>query len=225
MQSVSSRIWTRIVVSISCDDNHYTTGSHMFAKYGTIYKLLFLLRDPLHTFIQTAFMRTLIFIMCVKKHSDKETRPSLSLLISGFSTHNLLSLVSSIYMVPSICLQTFWYRHLILLQTLKNSVCYCYKSFEMTDQFCMISGSNQLLQQQLEYTLLKPDCHSWWISKNVIWHFRRTICNKILFYTCKKCHWNVWNASYCFSTILYESSIRGIWVAYEIQGRQGVCEG
>ena len=29
----------------------------------------------------------------------------------------------------------------------------------------MISASNQQLQQQLEYTLLKPDCHSWWISK------------------------------------------------------------
>ena len=29
----------------------------------------------------------------------------------------------------------------------------------------MISGSNQQLQQQLEYTLLKPDCHSWWISQ------------------------------------------------------------
>ena len=29
----------------------------------------------------------------------------------------------------------------------------------------MISGANQQLQQQLEYTLLKPDCHSWWISK------------------------------------------------------------
>ena len=28
-----------------------------------------------------------------------------------------------------------------------------------------ISGSNQQLQQQLEYTLLKPDCHSWWFSK------------------------------------------------------------
>ena len=27
----------------------------------------------------------------------------------------------------------------------------------------MISGSNEQLQQQLEYTL--PDCHSWWISK------------------------------------------------------------
>ena len=29
----------------------------------------------------------------------------------------------------------------------------------------MISASNDQLQQQLEYTLLKPDCHSWWISK------------------------------------------------------------
>ena len=29
----------------------------------------------------------------------------------------------------------------------------------------MISGSNEQLQQQLEYTLLKPDCHNWWISK------------------------------------------------------------
>ena len=29
----------------------------------------------------------------------------------------------------------------------------------------MISGSNEQLQKQLEYTLLKPDCHSWWISK------------------------------------------------------------
>ena len=48
----------------------------------------------------------------------------------------------------------------------------------------MISASNEQLQQQLEHTLLKPDCYSWWISKNAIWtwgHFRRTICNKILF--------------------------------------------
>ena len=29
----------------------------------------------------------------------------------------------------------------------------------------MISTSNEQLQQQLEYTLLKPDCHSWGISK------------------------------------------------------------
>ena len=29
----------------------------------------------------------------------------------------------------------------------------------------MISASNEQLQQQLEYTLLEPDYHSWWISK------------------------------------------------------------
>ena len=27
MQSFSSRIWTRVAVSISCDGNHYTTGT------------------------------------------------------------------------------------------------------------------------------------------------------------------------------------------------------
>ena len=35
----------------------------------------------------------------------------------------------------------------------------------MPDQFFMISGLNKQLEQQLEYTLLKPDSHSWWISK------------------------------------------------------------
>ena len=29
----------------------------------------------------------------------------------------------------------------------------------------MISGSNEQLWQQLKYTLLKPNCHRWWISK------------------------------------------------------------
>ena len=56
-----------------------------------------------------------------------------------------------------------------------------------------------------------------WLSqlvsfKNAIWHFRRTRCNKILFWTWKKCHRNVWNASDCFWSILHESSI-SFWVA------------
>ena len=29
----------------------------------------------------------------------------------------------------------------------------------------MISGLNEQLHPQLEYNLLKPDCHSWWFSK------------------------------------------------------------
>ena len=29
----------------------------------------------------------------------------------------------------------------------------------------LISGKNEKLNQELQYTQLKPDCHSWWISK------------------------------------------------------------
>ena len=29
----------------------------------------------------------------------------------------------------------------------------------------MVPGSYEQLQKELEYTLLKPDCHSWWTSK------------------------------------------------------------
>ena len=36
----------------------------------------------------------------------------------------------------------------------------------------MISDLKEQLQQQLEYTLLKPDCQGWRI--------RRTVCNKIV---------------------------------------------
>ena len=34
MQSISSRIWTRVAVSISYDDNNYTTGidTHLFIR-------------------------------------------------------------------------------------------------------------------------------------------------------------------------------------------------
>ena len=39
MQSVSSRIWAHVIVSISYDDNHYTTGtsfSVIIPKYSLI---------------------------------------------------------------------------------------------------------------------------------------------------------------------------------------------
>ena len=36
MQSVSSRIWTRVAVSISYEDNHYTTGT---SSTDNIYKI------------------------------------------------------------------------------------------------------------------------------------------------------------------------------------------
>ena len=33
MQSISSKIWTRVIVSISSDDDHYTTGTSLFEYY------------------------------------------------------------------------------------------------------------------------------------------------------------------------------------------------
>ena len=37
MQSVRSRIWNRVAVSIPCDDNQYTTGtSNIQPKYNTL---------------------------------------------------------------------------------------------------------------------------------------------------------------------------------------------
>ena len=68
----------------------------------------------------------------------------------------------------------------------------------------MISGSNKQLQQ-LEYTLLKPDCHSWGISKMQTGR-EDTLEERYaikLFWTRKKCPRNVWNASDCFLTILH----------------------
>ena len=63
-----------------------------------------------------------------------------------------------IYVVHSISFQTFLHRHLKLSNTLENSLYYCNTSYEMTDQFLWFL-------QQLEYTLLKSDCQSWWVSK------------------------------------------------------------
>ena len=43
----------------------------------------------------------------------------------------------------------------------------------------MISDSNGLLQLQLEYTLLNPDCHSWWISKMQSERYEIKFCFKL----------------------------------------------
>ena len=70
-----------------------------------------------------------------------------------------------IYVVPSISFQTFfvgefkigedsWKFTMLLLYILWNDW-----------PIFMISDSNEQLQQQLEYILLKSDCHSWSISK------------------------------------------------------------
>ena len=68
-------------------------------------------------------------------------------------------------MAPSISFQTFFLLAFkIVVDSWKFSMLLLYVLWDDSPIF-MISGSNEQLQQQLEYTLQKPDCHSWWISK------------------------------------------------------------
>ena len=70
-----------------------------------------------------------------------------------------------IYEVPSISFQTFFVQAFkIVVDSWKFSMLLLYILWDGWLIF-MISASNEQLQQQLEYTLLKPDYHSWWISK------------------------------------------------------------
>ena len=67
--------------------------------------------------------------------------------------------------VPSISFQTFFVQSFkIVVASWKFSILLLYILWDDWPIF-MISGLNEQLQQQLEYTLLKLDCHSWWISK------------------------------------------------------------
>ena len=130
------------------------------------------------------------------------------------------------YEVHTISFQTFFvWPFKIVVDSSKFTMLLLYILWDDWPIF-MISASNEQLQQQLEYTLLNPDCHSWWISKiqsgrddTLEERYAIEFCFKL-----GKCHRNVWNASDCFSTILHESSV-SFWVALEIQGRQRVCEG
>ena len=62
-------------------------------------------------------------------------------------------------MAHSISFQNILYMHLKLFSMLLLYILWDdWLSF-------MTSASNEQLQQELEYTLLKPDCYSWWISK------------------------------------------------------------
>ena len=89
-----------------------------------------------------------------------------------------------IYEVRTISFRIF-YEPLNLSYILENSVCYCYKSFEMTGQYLWFHVSGTAT----ETIVIHPT--KAWLSqlvnfKNAIWHFRRTICNQIVFQTWKK---------------------------------------
>ena len=68
-------------------------------------------------------------------------------------------------MVHLISFQTFFVQAFkIVVDSWKFSMLLLYILWDDWPIF-MISGLNEQLQQELEYTLLNPDCHSWWILK------------------------------------------------------------
>ena len=70
-----------------------------------------------------------------------------------------------IYEEHTISFQTFFvWAFKIVIDSWKFSILLLYIFWDDWPIF-MISASNEQLQQQLEYILLKPDCHCWWISK------------------------------------------------------------
>ena len=97
-----------------------------------------------------------IWTMSVTFHENQHTKSWIFFTSTRMRT---------IHVVPSISFQTFFVHAIkIVVDTWKFSILLLYILWDDWPIF-MITGSNEQLQQQLEYTLLKPDCHSWWISK------------------------------------------------------------
>ena len=69
------------------------------------------------------------------------------------------------YKIHTISFQTFYVlASKIVVDSWRFSMLLLYILWDDWPIF-MISSSNKQLQQQLKYNLLKPDSHSWWISK------------------------------------------------------------
>ena len=128
-----------------------------------------------------------------------------------------------VYVVPSISFQTFLYRHSKLSYSWKFRMLLLYILWDDRPIF-MISASNELLQRDLKYILLKPDCHNWWISKMQC-GLEGTLEERYAIKFCfgkndTECH--VWNASDFFWSILHESSISFEWHKRFKEGREFV---
>ena len=87
------------------------------------------------------------------------------LLTPAGTSHGLICFSYVTYEAHTIGFQTFFvWAFKIVVESWKFTMLLLYILWDDWPTF-MISGSKEQLQQQLEYTLLKPDCRSWWISK------------------------------------------------------------
>ena len=72
MQSVLSKIWTRIAMSISYDDNHYTTGT---SAKSCLYMVWFVIEkfvgSIIFKWVQVKWFQVLLFIVGRQLNGDK----------------------------------------------------------------------------------------------------------------------------------------------------------
>ena len=93
---------------------------------------------------------------------------ALSLAVFYYTSNSVVDLMPNpvyTYEVNAISFQPFFvWAFKIILDSWQFSMLLIYILWDDWPIF-MISASNELLQQQMEYIILKPDCTSWWISK------------------------------------------------------------
>ena len=95
----------------------------------------------------------------------KNSFGSWKLALCNSAAWGMETTTNHIYEVHTISFQTFFvWSFKIVVDSWKFSMLLLYILWDDWPIF-MISDSNEQLQQELEYILRKPDCHSWWISK------------------------------------------------------------
>ena len=88
-----------------------------------------------------------------------------NILLSKFKLWSCYNIHFWTYVGHSISFQTFFVLAFkIIIDSWKFTMLLLYILWDGWPMF-RISDSNQQLQKILEYTLLNPDCHNWWISK------------------------------------------------------------
>ena len=121
-----------------------------------------------HTFssyvrIRDAVLKTYLGRWTIGRSGERGS--GISVLPARYDDNDDDDIYIYMYEVHTISLQTFFVWALkIVVDSWKFTVLLLYIVWDDGLTF-MISASNEQLQQKLEYTLLKPDCHSWWISK------------------------------------------------------------
>ena len=151
-----------------------TTTRHLNTKI-LIYRSLLAFSHPhLNRIIVSIFMTLLKYLL---------NMPMIHFLAMLFNHFNVSLILRKRlnYEVNTLSFQTFFVQEFKIVQdTWKFSMLLTYILWDDWPIF-MIWASNEQLQQQLEYTLLKPDCQSWWFSKMQWSHLEERYAIKFCF--------------------------------------------